>query len=84
MSELLVGCVRVSTDEQDRTAQRDALSALGIEAKRIYVDYGPKFSKTKDAEKGCESRIGRPAAVNLHGLSEVVCTRIRTDCSVVT
>jgi hypothetical protein len=30
----------VSTDEQDLTAQRDALSALGVSAERIYVDHG--------------------------------------------
>ena len=40
MSALKVGYARVSTDEQDLTAQRDGLSALGVDAKRIYVDHG--------------------------------------------
>lgn len=31
---------RVSTDEQDLTAQRDALRTMGVSAKRIYVDHG--------------------------------------------
>jgi DNA invertase Pin-like site-specific DNA recombinase len=31
---------RVSTEEQDLTAQRDALSELGVDAARIYVDHG--------------------------------------------
>ena len=29
-----------STDQQDLTAQRDALLSLGVEAERIYVDHG--------------------------------------------
>jgi excisionase family DNA binding protein len=40
MSALLVGYARCSTDQQDLTAQRDALLNLGVEVDRIYVDHG--------------------------------------------
>ena len=40
MSALLVGYARCSTDQQDLTAQRDALLGLGVETERIYVDHG--------------------------------------------
>ena len=40
MSALLVGYARCSTDQQDLTAQREALSALGVEVDPIYVDHG--------------------------------------------
>ena len=36
----LVGCARCSTDAQDLTDQRDALSALRVKPNRIYVDHG--------------------------------------------
>jgi DNA invertase Pin-like site-specific DNA recombinase len=31
---------RCSTDNQDLTAQREGLTALGVQSKRIYVDHG--------------------------------------------
>src|SRR5690625_2280671 len=40
MSALLVGYARCSTDQQDLTAQRDALLGLGVKTERIYVDHG--------------------------------------------
>ncbi|HUR84794.1 MAG TPA: recombinase family protein [Solirubrobacteraceae bacterium] len=40
MSALLVGYARVSTQDQDLTAQRVALAALGVSAERTYVDHG--------------------------------------------
>ena len=40
MSELLVGYARCSTDEQDLTAQKKALTALGAQPERTYVDHG--------------------------------------------
>ncbi|AKU16900.1 hypothetical protein VV02_15200 [Luteipulveratus mongoliensis] len=37
---MLVGYARCSTDEQDLTAQRNALKTLGVRPERIYVDHG--------------------------------------------
>jgi DNA invertase Pin-like site-specific DNA recombinase len=37
---LNIGYARCSTDEQDLTAQRDALCALGVAPERIYTDHG--------------------------------------------
>jgi DNA invertase Pin-like site-specific DNA recombinase len=39
-NELLVGYARVSTEQQDLTAQRHDLRALGVGDDRIYVDHG--------------------------------------------
>lgn len=40
MAPLLIGSARVSTDEQDLSAQRDSLAALDVSDERIYVDHG--------------------------------------------
>ena len=40
MNELLVGYARVSTEQQDLTAQRNGLHALGVGDDRIHVDHG--------------------------------------------
>ncbi|MET3808813.1 DNA invertase Pin-like site-specific DNA recombinase [Nakamurella sp. UYEF19] len=40
MTALLIGYARCSTDQQDLTAQRDALAALGVATTRVYVDHG--------------------------------------------
>jgi DNA invertase Pin-like site-specific DNA recombinase len=40
VSGLLIGYARVSTDQQDLTAQRAGLEALGVPAERTYVDHG--------------------------------------------
>jgi DNA invertase Pin-like site-specific DNA recombinase len=40
MDETLIGYARCSTDEQDLTAQRQALLALGVAPDRVYIDHG--------------------------------------------
>lgn len=40
MNELLIGYARVSTYEQDLTAQRNALEKLGVDSRHIYTDHG--------------------------------------------
>ncbi len=53
MSELLVAYARCSTDDQDLPGKRDALIAIGVTPKRIYVDHGR--TGTNRARPGVES-----------------------------
>lgn len=55
MSEIIIGYARVSTEEQDLTAQRDALAALGVESERIYVDHG--FTGTNKNRAGLREAL---------------------------
>jgi DNA invertase Pin-like site-specific DNA recombinase len=41
---MLIGYARCSTDAQDLTAQRDALTALGVQPARVYTDHGCSMS----------------------------------------
>ncbi|MGO2003536.1 recombinase family protein [Arthrobacter rhombi] len=55
MSEIIIGYARVSTEEQDLTAQRDALAALGVTSERIYVDHG--FTGTNKNRAGLREAL---------------------------
>lgn len=51
MAELLVGYCRCSTETQDLTAQREALTRIGGEPERIYIDHG--LTGTNRERPGC-------------------------------
>jgi hypothetical protein len=55
MDGTLIGYARCSTDEQDLTAQREALRALGVAADRIYIDHG--MTGTKRARPGLDQAL---------------------------
>ena len=55
MDGTLIGYARCSTDEQDLTAQRETLRALGVDADRVYVDRG--MSGTNRARPGLDQAL---------------------------
>ncbi len=55
MDETLIGYARCSTDEQDLTAQREALIALGVPPDRVYIDHG--ISGTKRERPGLDQAL---------------------------
>ena len=57
MNELLVGYARVSTEQQDLTAQRTGLRALGVGDDRIFVDHG--LTGTTGTDRASDSRWPR-------------------------
>lgn len=40
MNEYLIGYARVTTNEQDLAAQRNAAESLGVRSSLIYIDHG--------------------------------------------
>ena len=56
MDETLIGYARCSTDEQDLTAQRQALHALGVPSDRVHIDHG--ISGTKSERPGLFGCLG--------------------------
>jgi DNA invertase Pin-like site-specific DNA recombinase len=55
MDETLIGYARCSTDEQDLTAQRQALHALGVPPDRVYIDHA--ISGTKRERPGLDQAL---------------------------
>lgn len=56
---MLIGYARCSTDAQDLTAQRNALTALGVKASRIYVDHGLTGAHRGPASHRARTQTGR-------------------------
>ena len=55
MTHTLIGYARCSTDQQDLTAQREALLKLGVAPDRIYTDRG--FTGTNRARPGLDQAL---------------------------
>ena len=55
MNATLVGYARCSTDRQDLTAQKQALSELGVAPDRIYMDKG--LTGTNRARPGLDQAM---------------------------
>ena len=66
MTELKIGYARVSTVDQDLEVQREALAALGVDPKRIYVDHGLTYTNREP-----QPRCMRPAGVGECDTAEI-------------
>ena len=60
MSGLSIGYARVSTDEQDLTAQRTGLAELGVDDKRIFVDRGLTGTNRDRPASASDRRLRAP------------------------
>ncbi len=56
MNEFLIGYARVSTNEQDLTAQQNALERLGVRPNLIYTDSTEALRGATEALDGCLQR----------------------------
>lgn len=59
MTARLIGYTRCSTDQQDLTAQRDGLTALGVAPARVYVDHGLTGTNRERRDYGVDKRPRR-------------------------
>ena len=66
MAALLIGYARCSTDQQDRTTQRDGLLALDVDPARIYADHG---LPAPNRDRPGSAKHWRPAARATHWCS---------------
>ena len=55
MSEFLIGYARVPTNEQDLTAQQNALEGLGVRSNLVYTDNG--LTGTHQARPGLREAL---------------------------
>ncbi len=69
MDETLIGYARCSTDEQDLTAQRQALLALGVSPDRSYIDHG--MSGTKRERPGLDQALAAVRAGDTLGVPKL-------------
>ena len=83
MAGILVGYARCSTDKQDLDAQREALTALGVTAGRIYLDKG--LTGTSRGHPGLDQALAAvrawrrpvvPAWTGSRGLSPMPATSV--------
>ena len=74
MNATLVGYARCSTDKQDLTAQRQALSELGVAPDRMYMDKG--LTGTNRARPGLDQAM---AAEQGHRLAKMQLGRLTKD-----
>jgi len=63
MTAVLIDHARVSTDQQDLTAQRDGLTLFGVSANRIHVDH---LARTRELPLSVDER-GAAAAQGVTG-----------------
>jgi len=62
MTAVLIGHARVSTDQQDLTAQRDGFTLFGVSANRIHVDHVARTREIPLNPPACGASTGQVGA----------------------